>query len=98
MSEVKEEVKDLSLEDVKLFLKVDLEDDDNYIKLLIDVAKEYVSSQIGSCDQSKARVRILMLTIIANLYEKRQLTIDKGDKVQYVLNTMIMQLQMEGDS
>lgn len=88
-----EEKKELSIEDVKKFLKI--EDEDDYIKLLIDVAKEYVEGQIGECDQTKARVRILMITLIANLYENRQLTVEKNDKVQYILNTMIMQLQME---
>lgn len=91
-----EEKKELSVEDVKKFLKIDIKDEDDYIQLLIDVAKEYVEGQIGECDQTKARVRILMITLIANLHENRQLTVDKSDKVQYVLNTMIMQLQMEG--
>jgi uncharacterized phage protein (possible DNA packaging) len=89
---------ELTLDDVKLFLKLDSDDDDNYVKLLIEVAKEYVTSQIGECNQAKARVRILMLTLIANLYENRQFTVDKNDKVQYVLNIMIAQLQMERDN
>lgn len=89
---------ELSLNDVKLFIKADGDEDDSYINLLIDVAKEYIESQVGVCDQTKARVRILMLNIIATLYQKRQLTIEKNDSVQYVLNTMIMQLQMERDN
>lgn len=85
---------DLTL--VKNFLRIDIDDDDEYIKLLIEAAKEYIDAAIGKCDESKPRVKLLMLNIIANLYETRQYTIDKNnEKVQYALQSMLMQLQIE---
>lgn len=81
---------------VKNFLRIDIDDDDEYIQLLIDVAKEYITAAVGQCDEDKPRVKLLMLNIIASLYETRQFTIDKNnEKVQYTLRTMIMQLQLE---
>ncbi len=81
---------------VKNFLRIDIDEDDDYIQLLIDVAKDYVIAAIGKCDESKPRVKLLMLNIIASLYETRQFTIDKSnEKVQYALQAMIMQLQIE---
>lgn len=88
---------DLTL--IKNFLRIDINEDDEYLKLLIGVAREYIIAAIGKCDESSARVKLLMLNIIASLYETRQFTIDKAsEKVQYSLKTMIMQLQMESDN
>lgn len=81
---------------VKNFLKVDIDNDDEYIQLLIEVAKEYITAAVGQCDENKPRVKLLMLNIIASLHGTRQFTIDKNnEKVQYALQTMIMQLQLE---
>lgn len=81
---------------VKNFLRIDIDDDDEYIQLLIEVAKEYITAAVGQCEESKPRVKLLMLNIIATLYENRSFTIDKSnEKVQYALRTMIMQLQLE---
>lgn len=87
---------DLTL--AKNFLRVDIDDDDEYLELLIDVAREYIVAAIGRCDESKPRVKLLMLNIIASLYETRQFTVDKtNEKVQYALKTMITQLQIEAE-
>lgn len=87
---------DLTL--AKNFLRVDIDDDDEYLELLIDVAREYIVAAIGKCDESKPRVKLLMLNIIASLYETRQFTVDKtNEKVQYALKTMITQLQIEAE-
>lgn len=87
----------MELKFVKGFLKVDFDDDDEYIKLLINVATEYVTASIGYCDTSIARVKLLMLVIITELYENRQFTVDKASqKVQYTIRSLITQLQLEG--
>ncbi|BBF45071.1 hypothetical protein lbkm_3830 [Lachnospiraceae bacterium KM106-2] len=89
----------ITLEFIKLYLRVDTDAEDELIKLLIDVAREFVIDSVGVCDESKAEVRILMLSIISTLYEKRCFTVEKSDEVQYTFNQIIMQLQKNsGDS
>lgn len=86
----------MELEYVKGFLKVDFDEDDEYIRLLTEAAAEYIESAVGSCDYTKARVRLLALVIITELYEKRSLTLDKtGEKAQYTIRSIITQLQAE---
>lgn len=88
----------MNLDFVKGFLKVDFDDDDNFINLLMEVAKEYVVGAIGYCDESKARVRILELVIIDELYHKRELTVEKaGTQAQYTIRSIINQLSFEED-
>ena len=81
---------------VKDFLKVDFTDDDNYIKLLCDVAKQYVINAIGKCDEENPLVKLLMLVIISTLYENREYTVDTAnEKVQRTLRSMVLQLQLD---
>lgn len=81
---------------VKNFLRIDIDNDDEYLNLLIEVAREYIVDAIGVCDEENPRVKLLMLNIIASLYETRQFTIDKtNEKVQYTLKSIIMQLQLD---
>lgn len=85
----------MDLEYIKEFLKVYFDDDNAYIELLYDVAKEYITDSIGEYDETSARHKLLALNIISNLYENRLYTIDKNDeKVMYTLRSMILQLQL----
>ena len=80
----------------KDFLKVDFADDDNYIKLLCDVAEQYVINAIGKCDEENPLVKLLMLVIISTLYENREYTVDTAnEKVQRTLRSMVLQLQLD---
>ena len=85
----------MDIEYIKEFLKVYFDDDNAYIELLYDVAKEYITDSIGEYDETSARHKLLALNIISNLYENRLYTIDKNDeKVMYTLRSMILQLQL----
>lgn len=84
---------------IKNYLRIDTDFDDEYIKLLIDVAREYVTDAVGECDETKARVKLVMLNLIATLYENRQFTIDKSnEKVAYAIKTMLLQLGLGGEA
>ena len=85
----------MTLAEMKSYLKVDFDDDDNFITLLMDVAREYIIDAIGECNEEIARVKLLMRVIVAELYEKRALTFDMNstnEKVQYVIRSIINQL------
>lgn len=81
---------------IKQFLKVDFDDDDNIIELMANVATDYISAAVGSCNYEDARVRLLALVIITELYEKRSYSVEKaGTKAQYTIRSIIAQLQAE---
>ena len=90
----------MTLQEVKAFLKVDFNDDDDFITLLIDVAREYIIDAIGKCDETVARVKLLMRIIVGELYEKRSMTFDidhTNQKVQYTIRSIINQLSYGDD-
>lgn len=86
----------MELSFIKLFLKVDFDDDDDIIELMADVATDYINAAVGSCNYEDARVRLLALVIITELYEKRSYSVEKaGVKAQYTIRSIIAQLQAE---
>ncbi len=90
----------MTLAEMKSYLKVDFDDDDNFITLLMDVAREYIIDAIGECNEEIARVKLLMRVIVAELYEKRSMTFDMNstnEKVQYVIRSIINQLSFGDD-
>ena len=85
----------MTLAEMKSYLKVDFNDDDNEITLMMNVAREYITDAIGECDETIARVQLLMRVIVGELYEKRSMTFDMNstnEKVQYVIRSIINQL------
>ena len=90
----------MTLAEMKSYLKVDFNDDDNFITLLMDVAREYIVDAIGECNEEIARVQLLMRVIVAEQYEKRSMTFDMNstnEKVQYVIRSIINQLSFGDD-
>ena len=90
----------MTLTEMKSYLKVDFNDDDNEITLMMNVAREYIIDAIGECDETIARVQLLMRVIVGELYEKRSMTFDMNStnqKVQYVIRSIINQLSFGDD-
>jgi len=90
----------MTVELVKSFLRVDYNDDDELINLMISAAQEYVTDALGECNEEIARVRLLELVIISEMYEKRSMTVSTDNmntKVQYTIRSIINQLQLGDD-
>lgn len=87
----------LTIEDVKQYARIDSDDEDGILALMLEAARKYVNHAVGKCDESDERVKILLLAIISNMYDNRVLAVEKSQSVQYVANQMIMQLQFEYD-
>lgn len=86
----------MTLEEVKNFLKVDFDDDDDLITLEIEAAEEYIADAVGQYKESSARMKLLLLNIVSTLYENRVYTVSQAnEKVQYSLRSMVLQLQLE---
>lgn len=90
-----EEKKELTIDEIKQYLKLDSDDDDVTLKIIVNASRKFVEKQIGECDENDPRVQMLVLAVIADMYEKRGLTANKVETESYVIKTMIMQLQME---
>jgi len=80
----------MDLAKAKLYMKIDIDDDNELVTDLIEFATEYLKNSTGSCDETKASVRITMLGIMSNLYDNRDIINEKGLK-QYILDSSLLQ-------
>lgn len=87
----------MELEAVKKFLKAeDFDDDDDYIRLLMKAAEEYIAEAVDDPKPESARYQLLYLFLIGQLYENRLYTVESNEKVAFAAHSMMMQLQLEG--
>ena len=85
----------------KKHLKVDFDDDDGYIRLLIMAAAEYIDDAVDFAERSDPananRLLLLLLVIVADMYEHRSMSFEPAGKVQYTIRSIISQLQAGDD-
>lgn len=66
-----EEITIEELEEVKNYLRVDYEDDDDLIKLMINASKQYVTNGFDTYNKENFSHKILMLKAVKTLYDNR---------------------------
>ncbi len=88
----------MTLEDVKNYLRVTYDDDDGYLTNLMQVAEDYLVAGVTDYlkkkenDHFKARVEIVKLVIIQNLYDERYM-MGQPLEMSYIVRSMITQLE-----
>ena len=85
----------MTIDDIKTYLRVDHDDDDNLINQLEKTADAYLASDYSSHYENdenfKASADMAKLAIIAELYENRNEA--KQDDYSFTIRSMITQLQ-----
>ncbi|XZJ40563.1 head-tail connector protein [Clostridium perfringens] len=87
----------MQLEEIKKFLKIDFDDEDEYLNLLIGVATEYIEDALGKFNSKRYKQKFLFLTLIKDMYENRDFTIKENSNVKYIIRSIIMQESLKGD-
>ena len=88
----------MELEVVKYYLRVDGDDDDNLIQTMMDAGKEFIKSAVGEYDDTDMTARILLLAVVQNMYDNRELMQSEQQVKKRIENTfqsIILQLQMK---
>lgn len=86
----------VDLELVKLHLRIDFDDDDDYLETLIDVSTEHVTALTGIVNDGAAPSGYDMacLFLIAHFYANRSATTDVNKvKTPYGFDTLILRLR-----
>lgn len=88
----------MTLEDVKNYLRVTYDDDDGYLTNLMQVAEDYLVAGVTDYlkkkekENFKARIEIVKLAIIQNLYDERWM-MGQPLEMNYIIRSMITQLE-----
>ena len=81
---------------VKKYIKVDFEDDDEIIKLLISTAEKYAFGATGRLDYDEPRMTLLIMTLVKDWYDNRYFAGEKiSESAQYTIKSIIHQLSLE---
>lgn len=85
----------MDLENVKSFLRVDFEDDDNLIKCIMEAAKLYIKDTVGEYDKDNPKANLLFMALVQDLYDNRELMVteQKKKRMSYTYASIILQLQ-----
>lgn len=86
----------ITLDEAKQHMRVDSNDDDNYINLLINTSEEFIKNVTGrTFDSTNNLAKIACLYIVGDLYDNRQMTTDKmGERVRNIINMILTQLSL----
>ena len=85
----------LTLNEVKSYLRVDFNDEDTLIARLMGVADEYLVSALGNYNRNSERADMLALIVVADLYENRELSSKVSANTSKLVQSFMLQLQLE---
>ncbi len=92
----------ITLEEVKAYARIDMEDDDSLLETLIESAEEYLKNATGKeypeidvegNQISYALEKIYLQLLIAYWYEKRTPAGGVGEDFSYMTKSLMLQLQ-----
>lgn len=93
----------INLQEAKDWLRVDYDDDNTQIQLLIENAEAYLRDSIDDFDiklandkdgRFKNKAKLIMLVLITNWYDNREFTeLDVNEKTRYTIHSLIQQMK-----
>lgn len=93
----------MELTELKQYLRIDFDDDDNLLKMLMGAARKYIYDAVGyQPDEIDERVKLLIAVLVADWYEHREYMENTSSsqkisqKVRYTVHSIVLQLQCGG--
>jgi uncharacterized phage protein (predicted DNA packaging) len=87
---------DLTLEEVKQYLRIDFEDDDTDIKDMMEVSQIWIDSMVGEeykADEKAVKLKnLLQKKLISDMYENRSMEIASNAKSGLMATSIIDKL------
>ena len=90
---------DITLLEVKNYLRINHNVDDTYISELINFSKKFIEEQTGvKYTTFDTTYRMAIYQVVAHFYDKRESVSEKSNVVvPYTLNTLIQHIGMRGE-
>lgn len=85
----------IDLVEAKNFSKIEYEEENVIVQLLIDVAEEGLKNATGIVfDSTNSLARLYCLVMVKDLYDNREMTVEKAsEKIRYTIQNILMQLK-----
>lgn len=86
----------MTLEDVKSYLRIDYEEDDELLTNLIEVSEAYIDSCVGTAYKNDEKAiklsNLLQKKLIADMFENRGTEISNSTKKDIIVTTILDKL------
>lgn len=85
----------MTLENVKKYLRIDEDHDDDMLQMMMSAAEQYIVDAVGRYDETDYKAQLLYLAIVQDLYEHREFNVEDAKKrsKNYTFASIILQLQ-----
>lgn len=92
----------MDLANIKEYLHIDYEDEDEYLKELIDISEVYIDSMVGEgykYNEKGVKLAILLRKkLISDMYDQRGTTIPTNSKRDILVTSILDKLSVLGDT
>lgn len=88
----------MELKDVKLYLRIDGDEEDALIRKMMQAGEEYIRSAVGEYDDTDPTAQILLAAIVQNMYDNRELMQSEQQtkkRIEYTFQSIILQLRVK---
>lgn len=86
----------MTLEEVKSYLRIDYEEDDNFLESLIEVSEAYIDSCVGTAYKNDEKAiklsSLLQKKLITDMFENRGTEISNSTKKDNIVTTILDKL------
>lgn len=86
----------MTLDEIKVFLRIDDESEDNLLNALMLASEEYLLGAGIEKDYSKEMYKLTVKMLVSNWYENRNITDKNLQEIPYGLKYLIIQQQYKG--
>lgn len=89
-------IKPVELKTVKDYLRVDFDEDDTIIEMLIESADRWICGAVGEqYDRTDKRAELLALLLISDMYDNRTMSEKTGTNARKLIDDICTQLRLE---
>ena len=88
----------MELEDIKSYLRIDGDEEDGLLRIMIDAGTEFIRSAGGEYDDTDSTAQVLLASVVQNMYDNRELMQSEQQvkkRIEYTFQSMILQLRMK---
>lgn len=87
----------MTLDDIKMYLRVDFDDDDKLLEQMMKAAEGYIAGAVGSYNPQDAKASLLFMALVQDLYDNRTLMVTEQQqkRMSYTYRSIILQLQYQ---
>ncbi|MBD7914216.1 phage head-tail connector protein [Clostridium sp. Sa3CUN1] len=91
----------MTLEEIKAYLRIEYEEDDELLSNLIEVSENYIDSCVGSAYKNDEKAiklaNLLQKKLIADMFENRGTEISNSTKRDIMVTSILDKLSLIGD-